>query len=154
MNVQLALAVKKRILAEPTKVYMDSWFEQVTKADQKADPAYKYLSCGTVGCIAGHVLFEALSPSMLETIYKQDAVCELQMSVQEIAASLLNLPKVEAEKLFFFHNSSICNNDIQEYEANKDYTAEREALNWSKPGTRDYARAVAGAIDRCLELNS
>ena len=146
MNVALALEVKKRVLAEPKRVFMGSWFEKVTKAMQKDEGGdeYKYLSCTTIGCIAGHTLFAALTPAMITEVLKDDS----GTIIQDTAQGLLGLTKLNAEKLFFFMDAS-----TSSYENNIDYAAERTELAKFKPGTRDYARVVAKAIDKCIELN-
>ena len=74
LNVELLQRVKARILAEPSKVNMDSWID----------------SCGTTGGIAGHILFEA-------GIKSWDNVRD----VCDQAAAIAGLPIEPA--LFFFH---------------------------------------------------
>ena len=150
MNVELALEVKKRILAEPKKVCMLDWFRKVTKCLQQEDEDYKYLSCSTVGCIAGHTLFAGLAPLVLKPLLEdQNNKCD----VETTAAGLLNLDLLSAKKLFFFHDGDTIFHEGK-YHDNDDYQEEFETLAKHKPGTREYARIVAKAIDKCIKLNS
>lgn len=153
MNVALAKEVRARILAEPKRVYMGEWILKITKFLQREQEenhidygfdSYKALSCGTVGCIAGHTVLAALRPGMV-------AQCDDNGNVEDTAQALLGLNPYEAEGLFFFHEDEFrVDGEIHD----SIYPEEQEALKSLKPGTKKYAQVVARVIDKCIERNS
>lgn len=137
MNVKLAKRVREAILAQPEKLNMN-WFEcrldqalkDLHKDYARPEDDLRYNSCGTVGCIAGHAVFE---------VDGEGAVAD----VESRAAMLLKLDKTQAEALFYFAFNDRVDNVFK---------AERNALRPLSPGTRAYARVVAKAIDKAIVL--
>lgn len=151
MNVVLAKEVRARILAEPKRVYMGEWILKITKFIQREQEenhidygydSYAGLSCGTVGCIAGHTVLASLRPSLVKTS---------DFCVPDTAQALLGLSPYEAEGLFFFHEDYF---QVDGENHDSIYPEEQVALKSLKPGTKKYAQVVARVIDKCIERNS
>lgn len=107
MNIELLKQVKKRILRDAESFDMDIWLTMD--------------SCGTVGCIAGHVCM---------------MVNKTEGHVFTIARSLLGLSENEAVRLFLPNYG----NEGWPYEW-------RRRLDATTPGTKEHAQVVAEYID-------
>lgn len=129
MNVELAEKVKKAILAEPKQVNMNTF----CRFDNKFE------KCDTVGCIAGHVLFE----SGLKDYLRKSSFIDYRMT----AAGLLGIPLEEANMLFYFFEAD--ENSIED--CAQEYLDLGEELKEYTIGTKGYAKVVAKAIDLCIQ---
>lgn len=128
MNYELAEKIKAAVLAEPKNVNMN-FFCKLKEYDD--DPTKKLHLCGTVGCIAGHALFQSgIKKNLIPTVNQE-----------LIAQGLLDLRTGESELLFYFHD----------YKENSPYNPLSVELSKHREGTRAYARVVAKAIDLCVE---
>jgi len=160
MNIDLMKRVKARVLAEPKTVIMNTWLENITEEVKKlnakwvkeyGEVPYKALACGTVGCIAGHTVLEAVKPKEVNKILQES-------STEKIARGLLGLSQYEAEALFLFFEAGqyfTCESSGNYVEIDDSiYADEREDLKNCTPGTKKYAKVVARAIDKCIERNN
>lgn len=126
-NVELARKIKKAILLEPLSANMLCWVDfnsELTKKQRNF--------CGTVGCIAGHVL--------IQSGLKKEVISYLVDSgdIVGVAAGLLGMDVAEAKLLFYFYGEG------QE----EVYAEERELLNKKRPGTLGYAKVVVQALEK------
>lgn len=126
MNLELVKKVKAAILAEPKAVNMNHFVNCSGDADHKEG------FCGTTGCIAGHAMLQAGLGKFLKS-YRFD------IHADELAAGLLGIPHTEADRLFYFDRVET-----------GPYADLAVALQQKKPGTRDYARICAKALDRLV----
>lgn len=132
------LAVKAKILKAPKSLFMDYFIaepEVLRKLFKGLRlKTFRYLHCGTVGCIGGHVCG-------LNYNYKGEPQCDTETR----AKVLLGLCEDEARMLFYFPFGLPHKHDA--------YDAERKALQSLSPGTVPYAKVVAQAIDKCIARN-
>lgn len=132
MNTQqrdFALQLKQHILMHSDKVYMNFFVKDINECT----PGLEELSCGTVGCIAGTACFLA------------DGEWEAYDSERR-AIDLLGINYKEADALFFFPFAN--GNYIAQA-----YSEERQAIQGLAPGSRDYAKVVAQALQKCIDRN-
>lgn len=130
MNTDLMLRVKRRILAEPKSLDMGLW------QSKKARSFCGFEICGTVACVAGHVILE--SGRVVPDIEEVDGL------IGDAAAHLLRISSGEGHELFHFHNP--------EHEPFHDdpYHNLRLELLLENPGSQAYADIVGRAIDLCI----
>lgn len=128
MNVTLAKEVKARILAEPKLVNMRNFCTTIAGI------------CGTVGCIAGHAILA--TGITLKTI----KLLELD-DMESLGASLLQISKKEAQKLFYFYNDDKAVDSGEKSEDSHPYLPFARQLRKQRAGSQRYAKIVADAID-------
>ena len=58
-QMQLAKAVRQRVLDEPNAVVMDFFFVKAFQSSAHNTQQFSKIKCDTVGCIAGHTCLQA-----------------------------------------------------------------------------------------------
>lgn len=120
MDINLMKKVLKRVEKNHKNFNMD-WFRlRLNKKQQVRFPA---LGCGTICCLAGDIIIEALGEKIF---LKLD-----ESAIPRVAQAVAGLSDEDKNALFYLGNHSIY---------------EREGLFDKKPGTRDYARTVIKCV--------
>lgn len=125
MNVELLKRTLKRIEKDHKHFNMAWFFHKITarikKTWDKNNGGFNALSCGTVGCFAGHVIIEALGPTVLKNVSGLE-------STAHVAQGLLEISDVDREELFYPSKSVYV------------------GIHQHRPGTKAYAKFVVGCI--------
>lgn len=137
MNTVLFQQIKEQVLAEPKSLCM-RFFCRFQKPTEKA--------CGTVGCIGGWAMLLMGMKKPLKA-YRDwanaDGGSEVPMIDEDkVAAALLDIPKSEANLLFYFYSHIA--------DESNPYSDLAEKLRHHREGTVAYAKVVCEALDRCL----
>lgn len=132
MKVELMKEVKRRILAEPRAVTMDTFYDRIVTKSY----------CGSVGCIAGHAI--------LASGIKPKAIDNFGLNLHETGRTLLGISESEAQALFYFHNDvgSVAAGDKSEEQC--PYYVFSKRLKKQRAGSQRYAKIVADAIDHAI----
>lgn len=128
-NVELARKIKKAILFEPLSANMKCWVDFNSELAKLTKKQRNF--CGTVGCIAGHVLIQSgLKKGVISYLLDTG-------DIVGVAAGLLGMDIAEAKMLFYFYS--------EDYGV---YAEEQKLLNKNRPGTLGYAKVVVQALEK------
>lgn len=150
MNIKLMKQVRADVLKDYKHVDMASYVYKATsktlkgrraQAKEDADPIPQ-LSCGTVGCIAGRAMMRVFTPAALK---------HQGFDFLGVGRGLLGLSNREAKALFLFHaNGEKLSSGTGLPWVPNPYKALGEELALAAPGTKQYAKIVAKAIDLAI----
>lgn len=96
MNIPLLRKIQRKFREFPQIVYMEDWQRDTKK--RAATP------CGTVGCIAGHVVLMEDGKKKLKRLFLKHSnlvLTGMSLPIPRRAADLLDLDPQQADALFF-----------------------------------------------------
>lgn len=94
VNVKLLKKVRKMIVEEPRRLYMPLWGAKVAtlKFHSIADPP----PCGTVACLAGHIILASKPKNQWWRLFKKTGdLSSNEFNVPETAAKLIGIESHE-----------------------------------------------------------